>query len=171
MLELVFHARESSESSPAGSRDRLSSSGAQGKLCLRSRIPGRERWHVSELEDNPPLAAAVELVLRSEEGIEEVRANPVTGRVLIRFRPELLPDSVESMLGRALAGGPMSGEEYAALIARRTPEDSFAEQLVKTELVCSAFRMVLFGAFCPLGVAATCALVLLHRRSPAHAQG
>src|SRR5260370_28260725 len=43
--------------------------GAQPVVFLCSQVPGRERWYVDALEVNPRLAAAVELVLRSEEGI------------------------------------------------------------------------------------------------------
>ena len=56
-----------------------------------------------------------ELVLRSEEGIEEVRANPLTGRVLVRYRPGSVSESVKTLLSRAVEAGPMSVEEFAVL--------------------------------------------------------
>ena len=46
-------------------------------------MPGRERWHVDVLENNRRLAAAVELVLQSEEGVREARVNPINGRVFM----------------------------------------------------------------------------------------
>jgi hypothetical protein len=45
-------------------------------MVLCSRVPGRDRWYVDALEDSPRLAAAVQLVLRSEEGVSHAFANP-----------------------------------------------------------------------------------------------
>ena len=140
------------------------------RLSLRSYVPGRERWHVDGLEDNPRLAAAVELVLRSEEGIKEVRANPLTGRVLVRYQPGSISASVETLLLRAVEAGPLSEEEFVAFRSEQ-PERSFPKQLLTTEIACSLSHMVLFGGFCPIGLAATGVLLLLHRRSRAHAHG
>jgi len=136
----------------------------QPRMVLRSRISGRERWYVNALEDRPRLAAAVELVLRSEEGIEEVRANPLTGRVLVRYRPDSVSESVETLLGRAIEAGPMSAEEFAALRSER-PRSSFSKQLVTAEIACCLSHMVVFGGLCPIGLAATGVLLLLHRRA------
>jgi ATP-binding cassette subfamily B protein len=133
-------------------------------MVLRSRISGRERWYVDALEDRPRLAAAVELVLRSEESIEEVRANPLTGRVLVRYRPDSVSESVETLLGRAIEAGPMSAEEFAALRSER-PRSSFSKQLVTAEIACCLSHMVVFGGLCPIGLAATGVLLLLHRRA------
>jgi hypothetical protein len=122
------------------------------------------------LEDRPRLAAAVEIVLRSEEGIEEVRANPLTGRVLVRYQPNTLSESVETLICRALVGGPLTPEEFASFKAKQ-PECSFSKQLLTAEIVCSLFHMVLFGGFCPIGLAASGLLLLLHRGSRSHAHG
>jgi hypothetical protein len=142
----------------------------QPRLVLRSRVPERDRWYVDLLEDNPRLAAAVELVLRSEEGIEEARANPLTGRVLVRYRPNVIPKSVEALLRRAVDGGPMTREEFAALRPER-PVGSGSKQLLTAEIACCVPHLVLFGGICPLGLAATGVLFLLHRRSAAHTHG
>jgi hypothetical protein len=142
----------------------------QPRLVLRSRTPERERWYVDLLEDNPRLAAAVELVLRSEEGIEEVRANPLTGRVLVRYRPDAIPESVETLLCRAVQAGPMSREEFAALRPKQ-PGSSASKRLLTAEIVCSLSHLVIFGGLCPLGLAATGVLLLLHRQSGTHTHG
>jgi ATP-binding cassette subfamily B protein len=139
-------------------------------MLLRSQVPGRERWYVDGLEDNPRLAAAVELVLRTEDGIEEVRANPITGRVLVRYRPESVSESVETLLCRAVEAGPMSREEFAVLRAEQ-PRYSFSKELLTAEIACSLSHIVLFGGICPLGLAATGALLLLHRRAGKHTHG
>src|SRR5258706_393377 len=75
-------------------------------LVLCSRIKGRDRWRVDALKDSPRLAAAVELVLRTEDGITEVRANPLTGRLLVCYAPELLAGPVETLIHRAFSFGP-----------------------------------------------------------------
>lgn len=137
------------------------------RLTLRSRLPGRERWFVDRLEDSPLLAAAVELVLRSEDGIDEVRANPLTGRVLVRYRPDSLSESVEALVRRALEAGPMSQEEFEAL--RSNQPASYSKQLLTAEVACCLSHMILFGGLCPVGLAATGVLLLLHRRSRGHA--
>ena len=139
----------------------------QPRMLLRSQVHGRERWHVDGLEDNPRLAAAIELVLRSEEGIEEVRANPLTGRVLVRYQPESVSESVNILLRRAIEAGPMSAEEFAMLRSEQ-PQSGFSKQLLTAEIFCSLSHMVLFGGLCPLGLAATGVLLLFHRRSRTH---
>jgi len=136
-------------------------------LRLCSRTAGRERWYTGALQDRPRLAAAVELVLRTEEGIEEVRANPLTGRVLVRYRPDAIAEPVETLLSRAINSGPMSREEFAALRSAQAPE-SFSRQLVTAEVACCLSHVVIFGGFCPIGLAATGLLLLLHRRSRTH---
>ncbi len=139
----------------------------QARFALRSKTPGRERWFVGLLEDNPHLAAAIELVLRSEEGIEQVSANSLTGKVLVRYRPDTISEPVESLLRRAVAAGPMSHEEFEALRSEQ-PKCSYSKQLLTAEIACSLSHMVLFGGICPVGLAATGVLLLLHRRSRAH---
>ena len=84
-------------------------------MVLRSQVRGRQRWYVDALEDNPRLAAAVELVLRSEEGIHGASVNPLTGRVLVHHDPDLLPEFIEALIHRAIEFGPMSREEFSAL--------------------------------------------------------
>jgi hypothetical protein len=142
----------------------------QPRLVLRSRIPGRERWHVKLLEDNPRLAAAVELVLRSEEGLDEVRVNPLTGRVLVRYRPDSTSKPIEEVLRGAMEAGPLSREEFAAL-RKEQPRDSVSRQVLTAEIACCLSHVILFGGICPLGLLATGALLLLHRNSSAHAHG
>jgi hypothetical protein len=140
----------------------------QPKLVLHSRLAGRERWYVNLLEDNPRLAAAVELVLRSEDGIVHARANPLTGRVLVRYRPDAISEPVERLLRRALKAGPMSPEEFAALgpAGRHGP---FSKQFLTAEIACSLSQLMIFGGLCPLGLAAAGILILLNRRAGRHA--
>jgi hypothetical protein len=97
--------------------------------------------------DSPRLAAAVELVLRSEEGILDARANPLTGRVLVHYRPDLLSESIEALLHRALDFGPMSWEEFSSIRSDR-PGTPF-RHLLAAEIGCTALKMIFLGGCCP----------------------
>src|SRR6266404_1344030 len=129
-------------------------------LVLCSHVTGRDRWHVDSLVHSPRLAATVELVLRTEEGIKEVRANPLTGRVLVCYAPALLTESVETLIRGALAFGPMSREEFSLLRSSQSGGWS-VRSLVSAELSCSVFQMIVLGGICPLGIAATALFFLL----------
>jgi hypothetical protein len=132
-------------------------------ITLRSRVRGRGRWYIDALEDNPRLAATVELILQGEEGIERAEANPLTGRVLVHFRPGLDFEWIEQLIHRALEFGPMSREEFSTLRSR--PLESFSLKHVLTaEIGCTALKMALFGGCCPAALAAAGLLFLLHRR-------
>jgi hypothetical protein len=173
MLDIALGGQsQGSDSAPTTitASEKLRATTPQPRLGLRSRLPGRERWYVDRLEDNPRLAAAVEMVLRTEEGIEEVRANPLTGRVLVRYRPDSVSEPVPAMLRRAIQAGPLTPEEFAAFQAKQ-PQCSFSKQLLGAEVVCSLSHILLFGGFCPLGLAATGVLLLAHRHSRTHADG
>ncbi|WP_326799895.1 ABC transporter ATP-binding protein/permease [Streptomyces sp. NBC_01808] len=50
----------------------------------RSILPGRQRWEIDLFRGRPGLARVAEASLRQAPGIEDVRVNPVTGRVLLR---------------------------------------------------------------------------------------
>jgi hypothetical protein len=141
----------------------IKSGAREPRILRRSHSRGRERWYVDVLEDNPRLAAAVELVLRTEKGIEGASANPLTGRVLVQYNPKLLSESVEALIQRAIGFGPMTREEFSAL---RSEQHHFfrAKDLIAAEIGCFAVKMFLVGGCCPLGLAAAGALLLGHRR-------
>lgn len=136
----------------------------QPKMILCSGVHGRERWYVDVLEDNPRLAAAVELVLRSEEGIEAARVNPSTGRVLVHFRSHLLRESIQDLIARAIEFGPMSREEFSALRPRQSASFS-AGHFILAEIGCEALKMIFLGGCCPAALAAAGLLLLLHRHA------
>jgi hypothetical protein len=131
------------------------------KMVPCSQLPGRERWCVDVLEDNPRLAAAVELALRSEGGIEEASVNPLTGRVLVRYNPDLLLESVEALIRRAITFGPMSREDFSAIKFEQGHSFS-AKHLIAAEIGCSAVKMFLLGGFCPLVMVAAAGVFLFN---------
>jgi hypothetical protein len=59
------------------------------------------------------LCAALQRLLRLEGGITDAVANPLTGRVLIRFYPEIPVEHIERLLLFALDRAPF---EPAALV-------------------------------------------------------
>ena len=138
-------------------------------MVLRSRIRGRQRWYVDVLEDNPRLAAAVELVLRSEEGIHGASANPLTGRILVHHDPDLLPEFIEALIHRAIEFGPMSREEFSALRPHGNhgvgKHFSGYGHLIAAEIGCSIIKIFLLGGGCQIGLAAAGVLLLFHLRS------
>jgi hypothetical protein len=134
------------------------------KMVLCSRVPGRERWYIDALEDNPRLATTVESVLRSEDGIEQAVANPLTGRVLVHYRPEVLSEPIQDVIRRAVAFGPMSEEEFSMLAPRKS-SDLSASHFIAAEIGCSALKMFVLGSTCPGALAAAGLLFLLHWRT------
>src|ERR1700722_14763815 len=84
-----------------------------------SRIRGRELWYVDGLRGNERLAAAVEVALKGESGVEEAVANPLTGRVLIRYSPDHVQAPVEILIRRALALGPMLEREFSRTLTSK----------------------------------------------------
>jgi hypothetical protein len=147
---------------PDEPRQAIRRSTAPSKMVLRSRTPGRDRWHVDALEDRPRLAAALELVLGSEDGVERVEANPLTGTVLVHYRPELIARPIEESILRALEFGPMTRDEYAL---RPKPSARWsARHFLVAEIACTALKLTVFGGCCSLALGAASLLFFHHRR-------
>jgi hypothetical protein len=111
------------------------------KSC--SRIRGRERWHLGGLRGNERLAAALEVALKGEAGVEEAVANPLTGRVLVRYSPEHVQAPVEILIRRALALDPMLEGEFSRPLASRL--FLLPMRLLAAELGCSLLKLLLLG--------------------------
>lgn len=77
-------------------------------------MPGRTRWRVPVLAEQPRRAATVERALRQTPGIEAVFANPVTGRVLVFCDPAISAEEIRARLSDALDLHPMSDDELCA---------------------------------------------------------
>jgi hypothetical protein len=115
-----------------------------------SRVRGRERWQVGGLKGNERLAAALEVSLKGESGVEEAVANPLTGRILVRYSPDHIQAPVQILIRRALALEPMLEREVSRplkfkffLLPRR---------LLAAELGCSLLKLLLLGgASVPVG--------------------
>ncbi|MEX3106034.1 MULTISPECIES: ABC transporter ATP-binding protein/permease [unclassified Streptomyces] len=79
-------------------------------MSATSVVPGRQRWLVDGLLGNPALARLLELTLPKADGIEDVRASPVTGRVLVRHDRGLAPRAVARILHRTVTDAQRTAE-------------------------------------------------------------
>ena len=135
-------------------------------MKLRSSVPGRERWDIPCVRNHAAWAATIETIVGTEEGVECVFANPVTGRVLVEFDPSRITAPVKVLLERALAFRPMTDSETGGA-PRRAKKGRFLAATVTTELVCSVFKFALIGV-CPCAAAAILpSAFLLHRLASA----
>lgn len=120
------------------------------QLRLRSGIRGRERWQVDGLKGNKRLASTLAMALEAEPGVAEAVANPLTGCVLVRYSPERIQASVETLIRRALALDLIVMPE--ALEPAASKRYLLPVRLVAAELGCSLFKMLLLGgASAPIG--------------------
>jgi ATP-binding cassette subfamily B protein len=65
-------------------------------------VRGRERWEVKAIKRRPEVALALEESLLQYPGVLGVSANPVTGRVLVHYSPDMVGLHVESLLRESL---------------------------------------------------------------------
>ncbi|HKP60595.1 MAG TPA: HAD-IC family P-type ATPase [Polyangiales bacterium] len=72
---------------------------------LHSSVPGRARYAVKALERNTKLAGLVEQTLGAAPGVQEVRANPVTGTVLLLFAPATPRAKLDETLTTLISNG------------------------------------------------------------------
>jgi hypothetical protein len=115
-----------------------------------SRIRGRERWHVDGLKGNRRLAAAVEITLKGKSGVEEAAANPLTGRVLVRYLPDQVQASVEMLIRQALTLDPLIEQELSPPVTSNP--FLLPKRLLAAELGCSLLKVLLLGGIsCPAG--------------------
>jgi ATP-binding cassette, subfamily B, bacterial len=69
----------------------------------RSVIPGRQRWDVGVVLGRAHVAELLETGLRGLPGVGMVRANPITGRLLIYHDPALSREEVDQLVRNAVA--------------------------------------------------------------------
>ena len=79
-------------------------------IVPRSRVPGRERWKVPAIRNHPEIAAAVEASIRRQPYILDVRANSITGTILLRWDVRGPAPAVPEILQRALEEPPATIE-------------------------------------------------------------
>ena len=118
-------------------------------VLLISSVPGRQRWRVPAIESRPRLAAAVEIALKRHSRAAMVKANPVTGKILITWHPSQRPVGVTAVISRAVEAGPLSDANYLKL---RGAPDGKARKLVNklilggVKLSLILFSRIIWGA-------------------------
>jgi hypothetical protein len=132
-------------------------------LSIRSRIPGRERWDVPVLRDHPALAGAVELLLRAEPGVIEAHANPVSGRLLIRFDPGRITAPVEQLIRSAVSFGPLNSYDVR-ISGREAGRRNAVRSFILVELGCVLLKSALLAGRCAPGGAIAAAAMFLFLR-------
>jgi cation-transporting P-type ATPase C len=113
------------------------------QMDLLSDIPGRQRWRVPAIDSRPRLAAAVEIALRKQSGALLVKANPLTGRILIKWHPTQKPPEIKSIVYRALKTGPLSENAYRKL--RGAPDRQVRRLIHKLVLGGVKLSLILFS--------------------------
>src|ERR1700737_2356864 len=113
------------------------------QMDLLSDIPGRQRWRVPAIDSRPRLAAAVEIALRKQSGALLVKANPLTGRILIKWHPSQRPPEIKSIVCRALKTGPLSENSYRKL--RGAPDRQLRKLIHKLVLGGVKLSLILFS--------------------------
>jgi manganese/zinc-transporting P-type ATPase C len=113
------------------------------QMDLLSDIPGRQRWRVPRIDSKPRLAAAVEIALRRETGVLFVKANPLTGRILIKWDPSQRRPGIKSIIAKALETGPVSESAYVKL--RPAPDRKLRKLIGKLVLGGIKLSLVLFS--------------------------
>src|SRR6185436_463332 len=125
---------------------------------VRSAIRGRERWEVDSLRSRPRYAAALERELSRHEPVREVFANPLTGRLLLRYDPGVQRGEMHDRLHSALDVAPASAEELRDWRSEwprgfhRSPDDAAVDQARSRLMVSGTLfagvlvKRALFGA-------------------------
>ena len=88
-------------------------------MQVRSAIPGRVRWRLPELVDEPAVAAALSAHLQAHPAVRHVSANPTTGSLLIEFSPEVGRDEAEGWVLGALRQSLTAPAPPPVLVPRR----------------------------------------------------
>jgi cation-transporting P-type ATPase C len=114
------------------------------ELRLLSRIPGRERWSVPSIQDRPRFAAAVGAALRREPSVIEAEANPLTGRVLLRWDPRGPAPDRNIILRRALRVHPV-GPHVLVLIRAERKKDGKLRRLMGKLIFGGAKLLLIFS--------------------------
>jgi len=115
----------------------------------RSVIPGRQRWDIAVALGRPRVAELLEAGLRGSSGIGEVRANPVTGRLLIYHDPVLSSARVDQLVRQAvlavrqaITAARSSGSEPSVVLARVQPRHDIAKSLALAGSAAIAFALI-----------------------------
>jgi manganese/zinc-transporting P-type ATPase C len=121
------------------------------EMRLLSSVPGRQRWHVPAIESRPRLAAAVQIALRKSTPALIVRANPLTGKLLIQWDASQGQLEMRSAVHDALNEGPLDIEAFHKLQGK---PDGKARKLISKLILGSVKLSLIFVSRLAWGAAA-----------------
>jgi hypothetical protein len=112
---------------------------ADNLLTPLSILPGRIRWQIAGLKSNGAAGALLESLLAASDWIQSAVVNVATGRVLVRFDPELVPEIIESTV-RDAAQSAILVEDEGNAFATVSPEErqANARETRRKDLLSSA---------------------------------
>jgi copper chaperone CopZ len=98
-------------------------------------LDGRLRIKVPEIKRSPERSAQVEEMLGTLEGVTHVHANPLTGNVLVLFRPETVThgrivDTLKNLNYLKSKDEPKANHRFSDFIVRTVAELAFERMLV-----------------------------------------
>lgn len=90
----------------------LSENGSTGRVhVIHAEVKGRARLEVSGLYRCEPVRLRIESALVRDAGIRQVRANVLTGRVLVVFDPARTVEEISALVEGLLAAEPVGAEQ------------------------------------------------------------
>jgi len=110
-----------------------------------SRVPGRERWEVPAIRNRPEMAAAMEIAIRRQPWILDVRANFLTGRILLRWNPHGPSPAVAQVLALALNEPPVTIESISTVLIERK-KDRKTVRLIQKLVIGGAKLLLIFSS-------------------------
>jgi ATP-binding cassette subfamily B protein len=110
-------------------------------MRARSVVPGRQRWDIGMVLARPGVAERLEAELQESPGIEMVRANPVTGRLLVCHDTALSSEKVGQLIWKAVA--PLAAQQATALTRLSEPKPSVESAWARRQLFILAGSTVL----------------------------
>ena len=104
-------------------------------IKLRHEVPGRMRWHLSDVRQDACLVSRATATLRARPGVQQVRLNPACASLVVHFDPAtvtgtqleaqlrglLLPRELAAPPGRAMPPSRPVGSDLATLAPRDGP--------------------------------------------------
>jgi ATP-binding cassette, subfamily B, bacterial len=114
-------------------------------IRVRSVIPGRQRWDIGMVLARPQVAEHLEAELQKSPGVGVVRANPVTGRLLVCHDTALSSEKVGQIIWTAVT--PLAAQQTMAITGSSKAKPSVGSAWVRRQLFALAGSAVLGLAF------------------------
>jgi Ca2+-transporting ATPase len=137
---------------------------------IHAAVKGRARYKVDPLHRSPPLKHYLEQQLAAYEGITSVSANPMTGTVLVQFRPEVgegaIATEIEKLVKQWQQQAGETEDRPAASARGLTPAEPEAQTDTTWHLTSLEDILKEFGTSETSGLAADAAAQGLQRYGP-----